>query len=68
MDDAMTLNDLAGELGLSDTSSLRHQIANGALAAVKMGNTWVVTRDEANRYKRESLGNQGGRRRKSAHV
>ena len=57
----MTLNEAAARLGL-DPSTLRHQIANGALRATKRGRDWWVTAREVERYERDSLGQRFGRK------
>lgn len=54
----ITLADLADRLGV-DTSTLRHQIANGRLAATKFGSVWGVTEREAARYEATSVGRPG---------
>jgi excisionase family DNA binding protein len=59
--DLLTMADMARELGLHP-STLRHQRRDGHLTATKFGNTWVVTRAEAERYRRESLGQSNGGR------
>ncbi|HUW16904.1 MAG TPA: helix-turn-helix domain-containing protein [Actinomycetes bacterium] len=56
----MTLTEAAADLGL-DPSTLRHQIANGALHARKHGRDWWVTNSEVERYRREVLGQVGRR-------
>lgn len=55
----MMLAEMAERLGLEDTSTLRGAIARGRLAAAKMGKTWIVAEEEAERYRRENLGNVG---------
>jgi hypothetical protein len=47
----MTLGQLAAELGLKNTSRLRHDIAAGKLTAEKLGRDWLVGRTEAERYR-----------------
>jgi hypothetical protein len=61
----MTLNEAAKELGL-DASTLRRQIANGRLKAVRVGPpndpnryVWMVTPAELKRYREQSLGKAG---------
>ena len=63
IDDILTLVEAAELLGLS-ASTLRHQAQAGRLRARLVGKTWVTTRDEVERYRRENLG-QAGRPRKS---
>jgi excisionase family DNA binding protein len=58
----MTLNDAARTLGVSP-ATLRHQIANGRLAAQKVGRDWSVGEDEVRRYAALSLGKPGRRPR-----
>ena len=58
----MTLNEAAARLGL-DPSTLRHQIANGALRATKRGRDWWVTEAAVREYERKSLGNIFGRKK-----
>lgn len=58
----MTLQELADFLGLKSTGSLRVQIQRGALTAERVGQrTFLVTLDEANRYKNIHLGQKGKR-------
>lgn len=52
----MTTNQAAEQLGLAP-STVRKQIENGRLRAVKRGRDWYITRDEVRRYRREILGN-----------
>jgi excisionase family DNA binding protein len=49
----MTLREAALVLGV-DPSTLRHQIKNGKLRAVKFGRDWLVTGEECARYRREN--------------
>jgi len=42
--------------------TLRNQIHNGRLLAVKLGRDWFVTETELDRYARESAGKPGRRR------
>lgn len=51
----MTVKEAAERLGLSPIT-LRRQIANGALRAVKRGRDWWITPREVERYRNESLG------------
>ena len=48
------LGQAAKLLGLSH-STLRWQIHNGALEAMKIGHIWVVTAEEVERYRTDSL-------------
>jgi excisionase family DNA binding protein len=50
----LTLGQAAELLGLSH-STLRWQIHNGALEAMKIGHIWVVTAEEVERYRSSSL-------------
>ncbi len=61
--DIITLAE-AGELLDRSPNTLRAQVKNGRLAARLIGKTWVTTRAEVERYRRESLG-QRGRPKKS---
>ena len=54
----MTLNEAAVALGVT-SATLRQQVANGRLRAVKRGRDWHVTPGEVERYRRESLGKPG---------
>ncbi len=54
----MTLKEAAALLGVTP-DTLRQQIANGKLAAVKHGPVWWVTQGELNRYSRDSHGRPG---------
>lgn len=58
----MTLREAAVELGVS-AGVLRVQVHAGKLRARKVGPIWVVDRREVERYRRESLGRPGRRRR-----
>lgn len=51
--DGMTLTEAAEALGLRP-ATLRQQIANGKLHAVKRGRDWHVTPREVERYRREN--------------
>ncbi len=54
MEDYLTLEELAVFLGLKSTGSLRVQIQRGAIKATRIGKrTFVISREEAERYKRE---------------
>ena len=57
-DDIVTLTE-AGELLNRSPTTLRHQVKVGRLAARLIGKTWVTTRDEVERYRREHLGKLG---------
>lgn len=54
----MTLTEAAASLGI-DQSTLRKQIAAGALRATKVGPLWTVTPREVERYRGVSLGKRG---------
>ncbi len=54
----LTLAQAAERLGLG-AATLRHQVHNGRLAATLYGKTWLVTEEEVERYRRESLGKPG---------
>jgi predicted site-specific integrase-resolvase len=58
MDDMLTLAQAAEELGVA-ASTLRHQAKAGRLDARIMGKTWITTRREVERYRRENLGRRG---------
>jgi hypothetical protein len=58
LDDIISLADAAEELGLG-ASTLRHQAQAGRLQARVVGKTWITTRQEVERYRRESLGRPG---------
>ena len=49
----MTLKDAAALLGVT-AATLRQQIANQRLRAIKRGRDWWVTRREVERYQTES--------------
>ena len=51
----LTLAEAAASLGIG-AASLRHQIADGKLAAAKVGPNWIVKPSEVERYRRDSLG------------
>lgn len=59
MKDLLSLAEAADELGIKPVT-LRAAVARERFAARKFGNTWVTTRAEVERYRRDSLG-QGGR-------
>lgn len=54
----ISLAELGARLGV-DTSTLRHQIRNGRLAATKFAGNWAVTEKEAARYAAASVGRPG---------
>jgi excisionase family DNA binding protein len=65
MDDILTLAEAGELLGVSP-GTLRNQVLAGKLAARKIGKTWVTTRLEVARYRAESLGQPGRRKRVAA--
>jgi len=58
IDDILTLAE-AGELLGRSASTLRHQAVAGRLRARLIGKTWVTTKAEVERYRRDSLGQPG---------
>ncbi len=56
--DILTLAE-AGELLGRSATTLRAQVKNGRLQARLIGKTWVTTRTEVERYRRDSLGQPG---------
>jgi len=54
----LTLAQAAAILGRSP-DTLRRQVHNGRLRATLIGKTWVVTEEELERYRAESLGHLG---------
>jgi hypothetical protein len=58
IDDILTLAEAAELLGRSPTT-LRAQAVAGRLKARLVGKTWVTTKAEVERYRRENLGNVG---------
>jgi excisionase family DNA binding protein len=59
----LTVAQAAKELGLSPVS-IRRAVMRGALEVKRLdGRTYLVSREEVERYRRERLGNPGGRRR-----
>lgn len=56
--DLMSLAEAAEDLELAPVS-LRAAVARGTFRARKFGNTWVTTRAEVERYRREKLGQVG---------
>lgn len=67
LDDVIDLATAADELGLA-ASTLRHQAQAGRLDAKVVGKTWITTREEVERYRRENLGQVGRPGPSSAHV
>jgi hypothetical protein len=59
MQDIFTLAEAARELGLKSADGLRTQVHRGRLQASLVGKTWVITRDELERYRAQSLGQLG---------
>jgi excisionase family DNA binding protein len=62
----VTLPEAAALLGLT-AATLRQQIANGRLAARKIGRDWSVSAREIERYRAVSLGRPGARARPARH-
>ena len=60
-----TLTEAAALLGVA-ASTLRRQIHNGKLKGRLLGKTWVVTRAEVERYRRDSLRGHAARSRTAA--
>ena len=59
----LTVKRAAEELGLSPVS-IRRAVMRGMLKVVPLdGRTYLIARDEVERYRRERLGNRGGRKR-----
>jgi hypothetical protein len=58
--DILTLAEAAEELGLAPVT-LRAQAARGVLRTRLIGKTYITTRDELERYRREHLGQRGPR-------
>lgn len=58
LDDVISLADAATTLGLAQ-STLRNQAVAGRIRARLVGKTWVTTRQEVERYRREQLGQIG---------
>jgi hypothetical protein len=65
LEDIITLAEAAAELGIASVT-LRAAVGRGRLRARLIGKTWVTTRDEVERYRRESLGQPGRPPRASA--
>jgi excisionase family DNA binding protein len=57
----MTITEAAEYLGLKSTSTLRMQIARGALAAELVGKTYIIKDEEVERYRKMHLHQQGKR-------
>lgn len=57
-DDLRSLSDAAAALGVS-VDTLRTQIHRGRFAAHLVGNCWITTRQEVERYRAESRGRAG---------
>jgi hypothetical protein len=58
LDDVISLADAAAALELAPVT-LRAQAAAGRLRAKVVGKTWITTRQEVERYRRESKGQVG---------
>jgi excisionase family DNA binding protein len=59
----LTVAQAAHELGLSPVS-IRRAVMRKALKVMRLdGRTYLVSREEVERYRRERLGNPGGRKR-----
>lgn len=58
----MTLNEAAEFLGVAP-ATLRHQIKNKRLEAIKLGRDWMVSDEEIRRYAATSRGRPGRRSR-----
>jgi hypothetical protein len=56
--DIITLAE-AGEILERSANTLRHQVRNGRLQARLIGKTWITTRAEVERYRRDNLGQPG---------
>ena len=57
-DDIITLAEAGALLGLAPVT-LRGQASRGVLRARRIGKTWVTTREEVERYRRDHLGRHG---------
>lgn len=64
--EVLTLMDVGKRIGVS-ASTLRKSAEIGTLTATKLGKTWLVTAEEADRYARENKG-KPGRKRKNGGV
>jgi excisionase family DNA binding protein len=60
----LTLTQAAEQLGVT-SSNLRQALARGRLHAERIGPIWVVSQDEVDRYRRDSLGQAGWPRKKT---
>jgi excisionase family DNA binding protein len=58
LDMLLTLRQAAERLGISP-ATLRAQVRNGRLHAIKPGHDWLVEEEEIERYRRENLGRGG---------
>lgn len=58
LEDIVTLAEAAEALGIAPVT-LRAQAAHGKLRARLIGKTWVTTKAEVERYRREHLGQVG---------
>ena len=61
----LTLVEAASQLGLS-ASTLRHQVQLGRMHACLFGKTYVITDQELERYRADSLGRPGRPSHRSA--
>jgi excisionase family DNA binding protein len=59
LDEIVSLAEAAQQLDLGP-STLRAQADRGRLEARRLGKTWITTKAEVERYRRENLGNVGG--------
>ena len=61
--DMLTVAEAAAELGLSRTT-IHRAVGNGTITPEPLnGRTYLISREQVERYRRESLGNRGGRKR-----
>lgn len=58
LDDIITLAEGAQDLGIAAVT-LRAQAGKGVLQARRVGNTWITTKQEIARYRRDHLGRIG---------
>lgn len=58
LDDIISLAEAGELLGISP-ETLRTQVRRGRLEARNIGKTWITTRQEVERYRRENLGQVG---------
>jgi excisionase family DNA binding protein len=56
----VTVEEVATALGLA-RATIRQQIGNGSIRAVKHGRDWWIEPEEVERYRRESWGKPGRR-------